>query len=135
MFSRSAKNMLIPFAERRFIKRPGKQHEIKLKRAVENVNKTLEVIPVLTETPDVTQLNNLLYASVITAIKIADLEKQCLPVSKKQKKKKEWRVSFQIGIDNLRTEISKVMQISNTCLLYTSPSPRDKRQSRMPSSA
>ena len=25
--------------------------------------------------------------------------------------------------------------ISTTCLLYTSPSPRDKRQSRMPSSA
>ena len=25
--------------------------------------------------------------------------------------------------------------ISNACLLYTSPSPRDKRQSRMPSSA
>ena len=24
---------------------------------------------------------------------------------------------------------------ANTCLLYTSPSPRDKRQSRMPSSA
>ena len=24
---------------------------------------------------------------------------------------------------------------TNTCLLYTSPSPRDKRQSRMPSSA
>ena len=25
--------------------------------------------------------------------------------------------------------------LNNTCLLYTSPSPRDKRQSRMPSSA
>ena len=25
--------------------------------------------------------------------------------------------------------------VDNTCLLYTSPSPRDKRQSRMPSSA
>ena len=25
--------------------------------------------------------------------------------------------------------------VMNTCLLYTSPSPRDKRQSRMPSSA
>ena len=25
--------------------------------------------------------------------------------------------------------------LANTCLLYTSPSPRDKRQSRMPSSA
>ena len=27
------------------------------------------------------------------------------------------------------------MRLSNGCLLYTSPSPRDKRQSRMPSSA
>ena len=27
------------------------------------------------------------------------------------------------------------IQQLNTCLLYTSPSPRDKRQSRMPSSA
>ena len=26
-------------------------------------------------------------------------------------------------------------QINKVCLLYTSPSPRDKRQSRMPSSA
>ena len=31
----------------------------------------------------------------------------------------------------IRQEIKKV----NPCLLYTSPSPRDKRQSRMPSSA
>ena len=29
----------------------------------------------------------------------------------------------------------KFHDIPNTCLLYTSPSPRDKRQSRMPSSA
>ena len=28
-----------------------------------------------------------------------------------------------------------VTGVENTCLLYTSPSPRDKRQSRMPSSA
>ena len=28
-----------------------------------------------------------------------------------------------------------VINIYNNCLLYTSPSPRDKRQSRMPSSA
>ena len=31
--------------------------------------------------------------------------------------------------------INHQMQFFNTCLLYTSPSPRDKRQSRMPSSA
>ena len=109
-----AKCILIPFAERKFIKRPGKQHEKKLEKAVENVNKTLEVIPVSTEISDVTQLNNLLYASAITAIKIADLEKQCLPANKQQQKKKEWHVNFQIRIDNLRTEINKIMQISNT---------------------
>ena len=28
-----------------------------------------------------------------------------------------------------------VERLATTCLLYTSPSPRDKRQSRMPSSA
>ena len=28
-----------------------------------------------------------------------------------------------------------MMSLPYTCLLYTSPSPRDKRQSRMPSSA
>ena len=29
----------------------------------------------------------------------------------------------------------RTKEINNFCLLYTSPSPRDKRQSRMPSSA
>ena len=31
--------------------------------------------------------------------------------------------------------LSKMAAASAACLLYTSPSPRDKRQSRMPSSA
>ena len=36
---------------------------------------------------------------------------------------------------NLGGRSSTRNSISNSCLLYTSPSPRDKRQSRMPSSA
>ena len=32
-------------------------------------------------------------------------------------------------------EVQAIIDRVNTCLLYTSPSPRDKRQSRMPSSA
>ena len=39
----------------------------------------------------------------------------------------------QVKKDGMRN--SNVMAIAPTCLLYTSPSPRDKRQSRMPSSA
>ena len=31
--------------------------------------------------------------------------------------------------------LAKEIDLSDACLLYTSPSPRDKRQSRMPSSA
>ena len=33
------------------------------------------------------------------------------------------------------TKWARNAAVSFTCLLYTSPSPRDKRQSRMPSSA
>ena len=38
-----------------------------------------------------------------------------------------------ITIDNGQLDYRKLINIA--CLLYTSPSPRDKRQSRMPSSA
>ena len=39
-----------------------------------------------------------------------------------------------IGVNNRNLKTFDV-DINNSCLLYTSPSPRDKRQSRMPSSA
>ena len=38
------------------------------------------------------------------------------------------------GSDELNQLVARSLS-DNTCLLYTSPSPRDKRQSRMPSSA
>ena len=37
--------------------------------------------------------------------------------------------------DVITIEEGNIVSISCPCLLYTSPSPRDKRQSRMPSSA
>ena len=37
--------------------------------------------------------------------------------------------------DDFRDGILFVPEVLQACLLYTSPSPRDKRQSRMPSSA
>ena len=42
---------------------------------------------------------------------------------------KDYTVRFEVAADEYRTPGSYA------CLLYTSPSPRDKRQSRMPSSA
>ena len=41
----------------------------------------------------------------------------------------------QAEIARLRRQLAASQQKLATCLLYTSPSPRDKRQSRMPSSA
>ena len=43
------------------------------------------------------------------------------------------RVGFSEGTDIDR--YNKVRPIVNSCLLYTSPSPRDRQKSRMPSSA
>ena len=41
-----------------------------------------------------------------------------------------------LGVDMwAMTQEGPIEALSQTCLLYTSPSPRDKRQSRMPSSA
>ena len=42
--------------------------------------------------------------------------------------------TYVLDIANVR-EIEKFFGIFTTCLLYTSPSPRDQRGSRMPSSA
>ena len=38
-------------------------------------------------------------------------------------------------VNNVRQDPTTYTATGTTCLLYTSPSPRDKRQSRMPSSA
>ena len=51
-------------------------------------------------------------------------------------------LDYEIGLDitpgpNINGAWTNIVHFTatNTCLLYTSPSPRDKRQSRMPSSA
>ena len=42
---------------------------------------------------------------------------------------------YTFGNVDLKTSIAIEHRWNTSCLLYTSPSPRDKRQSRMPSSA
>ena len=44
-------------------------------------------------------------------------------------------VGFTKNASPEKKERGRLIEINNGCLLYTSPSPRDKRQSRMPSSA
>ena len=49
-----------------------------------------------------------------------------------------WNVNIGHGVDEIADAVSnqiRTMSYASPCLLYTSPSPRDKRQSRMPSSA
>ena len=52
---------------------------------------------------------------------------------------RQWPIPYHMK-EIMKTEIDKMLQMGviepcASCLLYTSPSPRDKRQSRMPSSA
>ena len=44
-------------------------------------------------------------------------------------------VGLTIAVHNGRQHVPVLITENMVCLLYTSPSPRDKRQSRMPSSA
>ena len=43
--------------------------------------------------------------------------------------------AFLVGLSMKGETIEEITASAKVCLLYTSPSPRDKRQSRMPSSA
>ena len=43
--------------------------------------------------------------------------------------------AWRVGGFNMMTSLAIIIGMIFSCLLYTSPSPRDKRQSRMPSSA
>ena len=43
--------------------------------------------------------------------------------------------NINLNVDAKGTGSIKIKKAAYSCLLYTSPSPRDKRQSRMPSSA
>ena len=47
----------------------------------------------------------------------------------------KWYKQFRDVTSELSGEFNKTVAEAKGCLLYTSPSPRDKRQSRMPSSA
>ena len=49
--------------------------------------------------------------------------------------KKKCNGSWEEATENLTIDEVKSVAETKNCLLYTSPSPRDKRQSRMPSSA
>ena len=61
--------------------------------------------------------------------KVADVTKTIASVSPDKS-----TVMFKIVVHDMAA-LHSFMDGSNPCLLYTSPSPRDKRQSRMPSSA
>ena len=63
----------------------------------------------------------------------------CCPVKKKtvssRNLKKPWICGNILELVKKRQNMYLLFRQSKVCLLYTSPSPRDKRQSRMPSSA
>ena len=59
----------------------------------------------------------------------------CSRVNKQYKKKQTFFPLFSIAVAREYLQPISFLNSLETCLLYTSPSPRDKRQSRMPSSA
>ena len=52
----------------------------------------------------------------------------------KYEKLRKWRIEFEKSFSG-HSEFALLNKLGTTCLLYTSPSPRDRTRSRMPSSA
>ena len=46
-----------------------------------------------------------------------------------------WNMAFVANLHNSTNSVTLFVDKPNHCLLYTSPSPRDRQKSRMPSSA
>ena len=89
---------------------------------VEDKSNEITAIPALLELLDIT-------GSIIT---IDAMGTQTEIAKKIIDKKADYVLTLKA---NHPTIYSQVQEWFKTCLLYTSPSPRDKRQSRMPSSA
>ena len=60
------------------------------------------------------------------------MKKKTLIIVHKEFLMNQWKERLNQFLPNAKVGI---IQQNKVCLLYTSPSPRDKRQSRMPSSA
>ena len=91
---------------------------------------TITEIPLRTRSSTMT-LHRLAYARIITATHHVKVPHEDLPLLAVSDDGKWYR-------ELSETELLECDRIRDTyycCLLYTSPSPRDKRQSRMPSSA
>ena len=66
--------------------------------------------------------------------KILKLIVKKIPISLDTRKSRIMENGIRMGV-KLINDVSGLSYDPNTCLLYTSPSPRDMRRSRMPSSA
>ena len=110
-----ANSILTPFENRYNIQKPNKKIEKTLEKAITKINKVLEDSPLLTDKIDVTNLNHLVYAAAITAIKTACLEKECLSrnLHKSTAKKKDWTFDMNRRINDLRTDISRISQMND----------------------
>jgi len=63
--------MLTPFTERHTFKKPRKKDENKLRNAMNEINSTIEDIPLSTVITDVKTLDDFVYAVALIAIKNA----------------------------------------------------------------
>ena len=59
----------------------------------------------------------------------------CAPMSNDRADALDLPLMVVDNTESMRTAFTVSVDLAQGCLLYTSPSPRDKRQSRMPSSA
>ena len=103
----------------------GKSHSEKLRKKIKD-----EITKICQNTKDVPKLSVIL---------IGDYLPSQIYVKNKQKKAKEVGIKSEVikypETVSEKEILEKIKSLNKSCLLYTSPSPRDATLSRMPSSA
>jgi len=114
LLNQLAESVLTPFENRHDLRKPGRKIEKQLEKALGMVNEVVEDVTQLTEISDVTQLNHLVYASAITAIKISNLDKECIirKAPKNKNNNNDWEFRMTRKINELRADISKLSQMN-----------------------
>ena len=117
-----AKSIVTPFDKRFNLRKPGRKTIKKLEESLEKVNDVIEATPLLTEKIDVTSLNQLTYATAITAIKTTRVENECIIKKRNNRRKGDWTFNMNRRINEPRADISKISQMNDP-----RPSPKMKR--------
>ena len=122
------------------VKNSGRGYKARFSIAAKSAKRLAQAVEKVPTPAGVSQINAMIQEIRSTLAPIKDRAQEMLERTEDEEERETAISTIEDYTDEADTLIANLMQIAAdakvpSCLLYTSPSPRDKRQSRMPSSA